>query len=88
MIVGSRTARLAFGLAAASLIVSACGSRSSTSTASPGAAGSASAATAGKTVKIGIIAPLSGDLSAVGLGIRNSVDLAVKEANTKKTVPG
>ena len=87
-IVGSRTARLAFGLAAASLIVSACGSRSSTSTASPGAAGSASAATAGKTVKIGIIAPLSGDLSAVGLGIRNSVDLAVKEANTKKTVPG
>jgi branched-chain amino acid transport system substrate-binding protein len=41
-----------------------------------------------KTVKIGVIAPLTGSLSPLGLGIKNSVDLAVKQANQKGTVPG
>jgi len=41
-----------------------------------------------KTVKIGVIAPLSGPLSELGFGIKNSVDLAIKQANAKKTVPG
>jgi branched-chain amino acid transport system substrate-binding protein len=41
-----------------------------------------------KTVKIGVIAPLTGPLSELGLGIRNSVDLAVRQANEKGTVPG
>src|SRR6266540_4325631 len=41
-----------------------------------------------KTVKIGVIAPLTGPLSALGLGIKNGVDLAIKQANTKGTVPG
>jgi branched-chain amino acid transport system substrate-binding protein len=41
-----------------------------------------------KTVKIGVIAPFTGPLSELGLGIRNSVDLAVKQANEKKTIPG
>ena len=39
-------------------------------------------------VKIGVIVPLSGDLAAVGNGIKNSVDLAIKQANENKTVPG
>ena len=86
MIVRSRTARLAVGLAAASLVVTACGSRSSSSDA-PSAGGSGSAA-ATKTVKIGLIAPLTGDLSAVGLGMKNSLDLAVKQANTAGTIKG
>jgi branched-chain amino acid transport system substrate-binding protein len=41
-----------------------------------------------KTAKVGVIAPLTGPLSALGLGIKNSVDLAVKQANQKGTVPG
>jgi branched-chain amino acid transport system substrate-binding protein len=41
-----------------------------------------------KTAKIGVIAPLTGSLSELGLGIKNSVDLAVRQANEKKTVPG
>jgi branched-chain amino acid transport system substrate-binding protein len=41
-----------------------------------------------KIVKIGFIAPLSGDLSALGLGMKNSVDLAIKEANASKAIPG
>ncbi len=41
-----------------------------------------------KTVKVGVIAPLTGALSELGLGIKNSVDLAVRQANEKGTVPG
>ena len=41
-----------------------------------------------KVAKIGVIAPLSGDLSALGLGIQNSVDLAIKQANEANTIPG
>jgi branched-chain amino acid transport system substrate-binding protein len=41
-----------------------------------------------KTVKIGVIAPLTGSLSPLGLGIKNGADLAVKQANQKGTVPG
>ena len=41
-----------------------------------------------KTVKLGVIAPLTGPLSELGLGIRNSVDLAIRQANEKGTVPG
>ena len=41
-----------------------------------------------QTVVIGVDAPLTGDLSALGLGIKNSADLAVKTANKEKTVPG
>ena len=40
-----------------------------------------------KAAKIGVIAPLSGDLSALGLGIQNSVDLAIKQANEKNDHP-
>ena len=84
MIVRSRTARLAVGLAATALVVSACGSRSDSSSGSD--ASSSSGAT--KTAKIGLIAPLTGDLSAVGLGMKNSLDLAIKQANDKGTVKG
>ena len=41
-----------------------------------------------KTVKVGVIAPLTGNLSELGLGIKNSVDLAVRQANEKGTVSG
>ena len=67
-------------LLAASLAMSACGSRAEQA---PG--GEAGAA---KVAKIGVIAPLSGDLSALGAGIKNSVDLAIKQANEKQTIPG
>src|SRR5664280_939282 len=63
----------------ASLALSACGSRStSTSTASSG----------NKTAVIGIMAPLSGNLSALGLGIQHSVELAVSQANAANAIPG
>jgi branched-chain amino acid transport system substrate-binding protein len=60
------------------MTASACGSRSGGSTDSDGK----------KTVVIGVDAPLTGPMSAVGLGIRNSVDLATKNANSGNEVPG
>ena len=50
--------------------------------------GGGDAAEEKKTAKIGVIAPLTGNLSELGLGIKNSVDLAVRQANEKGTVPG
>ena len=51
-----------------------------------GAAGSCD--TSKGTLIIGMIAPLSGSLSALGLGMRNSADLAVDQANAQCKVPG
>ncbi|MFF2526255.1 branched-chain amino acid ABC transporter substrate-binding protein [Streptomyces liangshanensis] len=67
-------------LTAGALTLTACGSRDSDD--------SGSGDSAGTTVVIGVDAPLTGDLSALGLGIKNSVDLAAKQANTKKYVDG
>jgi len=69
----------AAALLSASLLFSACGSRTE-----PAATGAANV----KIAKIGVIAPLSGDLSALGLGIQNSVDLAIKQANASNAIPG
>lgn len=40
-----------------------------------------------KTVKIGFIGPLTGSVAAIGLGARNSADLAVKETNRRGNAP-
>lgn len=87
MIVRTRTARIVVGLAAASLVVTACGSRSGSSSPGTTSSGGSSSGTT-KTVKIGLIAPLSGDLSAVGLGMKNSLDLAINQANAAGKIKG
>ncbi|WP_030245274.1 branched-chain amino acid ABC transporter substrate-binding protein [Streptomyces sp. NRRL S-350] len=66
----------------AALSLSACGSRGDKKSGDGGGSGG------GSTVTIGIDAPLTGDLSAIGIGIRNSVELAVKKANETNEVPG
>lgn len=72
--------RVGASLIVASLALTACGSRSNDE------GGGSSGET--KTAKIGVIAPLSGDLSALGLGIQHSVELAVKQANDSNAIPG
>ncbi len=67
-------------LAAGALTLTACGSRDDD--------GGGSDSGSGTTVVIGVDAPLTGDLSALGLGIKNSVDLATKIANKEKVVDG
>jgi branched-chain amino acid transport system substrate-binding protein len=73
--------RVGATLLVASLALTACGSRSGDN--SGGGSGGST-----KTAKIGVIAPLSGDLSALGLGIQHSVELAVKQANDSNAIPG
>jgi branched-chain amino acid transport system substrate-binding protein len=73
--------RVGASLIVASLALTACGSRSGND--SGGGSGDST-----KTAKIGVIAPLSGDLSALGLGIQHSVELAVKQANDSNAIPG
>ena len=68
--------KLGVPLLAGALALTACGSRSDDEGSGSGGGGEAT-----KVAKIGVIAPLSGDLSALGLGIRNSVDLAIQQAN-------
>ncbi|MFI6104975.1 branched-chain amino acid ABC transporter substrate-binding protein [Streptomyces sp. NPDC093595] len=63
------------------LTLTACGSRDD----SKGGKDDSSGKT---TVVIGVDAPLTGSLSALGQGIKNSVDLAVKTANKNNEVPG
>ncbi|MEW1611897.1 MULTISPECIES: branched-chain amino acid ABC transporter substrate-binding protein [unclassified Streptomyces] len=69
-------------LTTGALTLTACGSRDD----SNGDGGGGDGGT--QTVVIGVDAPLTGDLSALGLGIKNSADLAVKQANAKKYVDG
>ena len=71
--------RVGASLLIASLALAACGSRAGTGT---------GASDGKKIAKIGVMAPLSGDLSALGLGIQHSVELAVKQANESNAIPG
>jgi branched-chain amino acid transport system substrate-binding protein len=69
-------------LAAGALTLTACGSRDENG-------GGSNNGDSGTTkIVIGVDAPLTGDLSALGLGIKNSVDLAAKTANKEKFVEG
>lgn len=66
-------------LTTGALTLTACGSRDKSGDDSSGKK---------QTVVIGVDAPLTGDLSALGLGIKNSADLAAQTANKQNLVPG
>lgn len=70
---------------AGALGLTACGTNREEAT---GTGGGAACDTSKGTLIIGMIAPLSGGLSALGLGMKNSADLAVDQANQNCTVPG
>lgn len=70
-------------LLVASLALAGCGTRGGDDGGDTGSGSSDN-----KVAKIGVISPMSGDLSALGLGIKNSVDLAVTQANESGAIPG
>ena len=76
-----RQSSIGIAVLVATVVLSACGSDKS-ETQQGADSGS------GKTVKIGVIAPLSGSLTALGLGIKNGADLAVRQANEQKKIKG
>ncbi|MFI6102051.1 branched-chain amino acid ABC transporter substrate-binding protein [Lentzea sp. NPDC051213] len=65
------------------LVVAACGTNKGEENAAGG-----SCDTSKGTLTVGVVAPLSGNLSALGIGIKQSAELAVDEANKKCTVKG
>lgn len=71
---------LTTAVTAGALTLSACGSRDDDGEDGGGGGGT--------TVVIGLDAPLTGDLSALGIGIENSAELAVKTANENEEVEG
>jgi len=73
-------AGIAIPAALSVIAVAGCGSNSS--------GGGTGSGGGGHTVVIGMSAPLTGPLSALGLGMKNSVDLAVKQANQANKIPG
>jgi branched-chain amino acid transport system substrate-binding protein len=62
------------------LVLTACGSRDDSSGGDKGGGD--------RVVEIGLDAPLTGNLSALGIGIKNSAELAVKTANKDNVVEG
>jgi branched-chain amino acid transport system substrate-binding protein len=78
-----RLIKLAAPVVLSALVLAACGSKKEET----GNGGDKSGG-GNKVAKIGVIAPLSGDLSALGLGIKNGVDLAIKQANDAKKIEG
>src|SRR5689334_17104860 len=76
---------VAAALLAGALGLTACGTNRQENA---GGGGSSNCDTSKGTLIVGMVAPLSGSLSALGLGMSHSADLAVDQANAKCTVPG
>jgi branched-chain amino acid transport system substrate-binding protein len=80
-----RTVVATAALLAGALALTAC---STNRTETGGASSGSSCDTSKGTLVVGFVAPLSGGLSALGLGMKNSADLAVNQANQACKVPG
>jgi branched-chain amino acid transport system substrate-binding protein len=86
--VRNQTVKAVVLVAAGALLLAACGTNKQETPAGGGGGNNASCDTSKGTLVIGVISPQSGELSALGLGIKNAADLAVQQANTKCTVKG
>ncbi|MEV4315292.1 branched-chain amino acid ABC transporter substrate-binding protein [Actinocrispum sp. NPDC049592] len=74
-------------LAAGALLLASC-STNKQEAGSGGNSGGQSCDTSKGTLVVGFVAPLTGELTALGQGMKNSTDLAVSQANEKCAVPG
>ncbi len=80
--IGRERVRSAAVLLAGALLLAGCGG-------AVGGSGASGDCDAGRgTLVVGLVAPLSGELASVGLGMKNSAALAVDQANERCAVPG
>ena len=82
----NQTVKAAAVAAAGLLLLSACSSNKTETPA--GGGGNQACDTSKGTLIVGVIAPLSGELSALGKGIEHSAELAVDQANEKCSIEG
>ena len=75
----------AAGVVAAAGVLTACGGSSSSTAASGSAAGSAAS---GETIKVGIMGPLSGNVSVYGQAVVNGAALYLKQVNADGGING
>ena len=75
----------AAGVVAAAGVLTACGGSSSTAAS---AAGSTAAAASGDTIKVGVMGPLSGNVSVYGQAVVNGAALYLKQVNANGGING
>ena len=79
----------AAGVVAAAGVLTACGGSSSSTAASASAAGSAAgSAASGETIKVGVMGPLSGNVSVYGQAVVNGASLYLKQVNADGGING
>ena len=77
----------AAGVVAAAGVLTACGGSSSSTAASASTAASGAAAS-GDTIKVGVLGPLTGDVSVYGQAVVNGATLYLKQVNEKGGING
>lgn len=84
----NQTVKAAALVAAGALLLAACSTNKEESPGGGSGNQGSSCDQSKGTLVVGVIAPLSGDLAALGLGIKNASQLAVDQANEECKVPG
>ena len=78
----------AAGVVAAAGVLTACGGSSSTAASTAAASGSTAAAASGDTIKVGVMGPLSGNVSVYGQAVVNGAALYLKQVNANGGING
>ena len=78
----------AAGVVAAAGVLTACGGSSGTAASTAAAAGSTAAAASGDTIKVGVMGPLSGNVSVYGQAVVNGATLYLKQVNANGGING
>ena len=88
--ISRRSFLAAAGVSAAALALTACGGSSSTaaSASTAGSAAGSTAAASGDTIKVGVLGPMTGDVSVYGLAVINGASLYLKQVNADGGVNG
>ena len=87
--ISRRSFLAAAGVSAAALALTACGGSSSTAASASTAVGSAAgSAASGDTIKVGVLGPMTGDVSVYGLAVINGATLYLDQVNANGGVNG
>ena len=87
--ISRRSFLAAAGVSAAALALTACGGSSSSTAASTAASTAGStAAASGDTIKVGVMGPMTGDVSVYGLAVINGANLYLDQVNANGGING